>query len=127
MNLTKFFILGIGDNIISNELIIELYGNDLPNLEIVDLPGMINVGDSLSQATNDIVDSYLHGEHTLVLCVVAATTDAMNDNLAINKVIQRNKNSQTIICLTKCDYVYPEVDNQVQRIINRIWRYYLRL
>jgi GTPase SAR1 family protein len=93
------------DSHVEEQLIIEIKGPDLPNFELIDIPGMIAIQNDAAAAVKRIVELYMNDEDTLVLCVVSADTTRLNANLAVAKVIEHEKQSKTILCLTKCDNV----------------------
>mmetsp|Transcript_13520 Transcript_13520/g.14687 ORF Transcript_13520/g.14687 Transcript_13520/m.14687 type:complete len:600 (+) Transcript_13520:44-1843(+) len=94
-------------------LIIKMTAPDLPNFELIDLPGLIATElegqEGTKQKIEDMVDSF-NDPDTLILCVVPATIPALKTNIAVDKVRKLNKSHKSILCLTMCDQVTnPEV------------------
>jgi len=71
----------------------------------VDLPGIQTFPEQLKKQTTQLVSSYLQEPDTLVLCVVDATTPALDSTVALEMVRDAGKLSHTILALTKSDLV----------------------
>lgn len=89
-------------------LTIKMTGPDLPNFELIDLPGLIATELTGQEGTKlkieAMVDSF-NDPDTLILCVVPATIPALKTNIAVDKVRKLNKSHKSILCLTMCDQV----------------------
>jgi GTPase SAR1 family protein len=103
-------------------LTIKITGPELPNFELIDLPGLICIdsGEGIKERIDAMVDHF-NDPDTLILCVVPASTSALNSNLAVAKVKAMNKLDKTILCLTMCDQVQ---DPEMMRycVLDRILR-----
>jgi hypothetical protein len=79
-------VMGISEhgNAFSNDLLrVEISGPDRPHLTIVDLPGLIHSETKLQSATDvqlvqDVVQSYMREERSIILAVVSAKNDFAN-------------------------------------------------
>jgi hypothetical protein len=79
-------VMGISThgNAFSNDLLrVEISGPDRPHLTIVDLPGLIHSETKLQSATDvqlvqDVVQSYMREERSIILAVVSAKNDFAN-------------------------------------------------
>ena len=63
----------IGDDIVDRELVIKIARPGLPQLSLVDLPGIREVSERMREASKRVTQRYVSDENTLVLCVVSAT------------------------------------------------------
>ena len=93
--------------IISDVLTIHIFSTLVPNLTLVDLPGIIsarypNEPEDMKKQTKDLVKKYLMEQDTLVLAIVTAT-ERIRNSVSIGLVQQYRKESQTIGVLTKSD------------------------
>lgn len=95
--------------------------DDIPDFEFVDLPGIQTFPEEQFKRTSQLVRAYLEEPDTLVLCVVDATTPALDSSLALMMIREAGKLHQTILALTKSDLVTSEI-GQVENIFDRILR-----
>ena len=92
---------------------------EVPTMEIIDLPGIVE-GD-LAEVNRVILREYLALPETLVLCVVDATFTNLGSCQAIHLVRDHLKEASTIITLTKADIVHPrEVEKQIMQRVLRV-------
>ncbi len=75
---------------------------DVPTFEFIDLPGLQTVPE-YAQQTSDLLYKYLNMENTLVLCVISATNDALDGDVAFGMVKAVGKLDRTILAITKSD------------------------
>lgn len=94
---------------------------DVPDFEFVDLPGIQTFPEEQFKLTTDLVSKYLKQPDTLVLCVVDATSAALDGSLALKMVRDAGKLPHTILALTKSDLVTSEI-SQVENIFDRVLR-----
>ena len=59
--------------------------DDVPDFEFVDLPGIQTFPEEQLKRTSQLVSKYLSEPDTLVLCVVDATTPALDSILALKR------------------------------------------
>ena len=59
----------------------------MPEFELVDLPGLQAFPEERYQATSQLIDHYLQQPDTLILCVIDATTPALDSSLALKMLI----------------------------------------
>lgn len=89
-------------------LVLEAWGNDLPDLDLVDLPGVYSVrvnneSFDIVETTKQITEDYLRRPSTLVVAVVPATIDRVRNDVVLG-MVQRNQKEQLTVCaLTKAD------------------------
>ena len=88
---------------------------DVPTFEFVDLPGLQTYPAELKEQTTQLVSRYLSEPDTLVLCVVEATTSALDSTNPVEMIRNAGKLSHTILALTKSDLVMTrsEVANRI--------------
>ena len=96
------------EGISSDEIILNLYDKSYNNLILIDLPGLaqIPLDNQSTSIENDIIKlnlRYIENECTLILCVMAANVDLVNNcSLKIAKTVDNNY-SRTIGIMTKLD------------------------
>ena len=83
------------------ELVIEVRATDVPNLDVVDLPGIVQRAE-LHEATLAITRRYLSVPHTLVICVIDGSIDSAANNSAALRECSALAD-QTVVAVTKVD------------------------
>lgn len=78
---------------------------DVPTLDLVDLPGVRASPPAAAKTSEELVKKYLNDPGTMVLLVVPATQSSFLNDKAMEIVRGLNKQSRTILALTKCDDV----------------------
>src|SRR3990167_2972704 len=96
--------------IIHDELIIEIVSEAVPNLSLVDLPGIFgaryeNEPEDVKTKTKKLVEKYLQMPHTLVLAILPAN-ERIRNSPAMHLIQKFGKEKQTIGVLTKSDLSY---------------------
>eukprot|EP00899_Mesostigma_viride_P010693 jgi/Mesvir1/19625/Mv09915-RA.1 len=91
--------------IIEDELIVELHSPDVPDFEMVDLPGIREYPDDLREKTKSLAQKYMRSADTLVVCVVPATNPRLTSSQALGMVIDEGVQANTILVLTMADLV----------------------
>ena len=92
---------GRGGGVVMQELEVELCSPEVPNLEVIDLPGIVASPPDLAQATVHLTRRYLGDRYTLVLCMVPASTPSLRTSQAIAMVEQTpGAKARTIVALT---------------------------
>lgn len=86
-------------------LVLSTVQMDVPSFEFVDLPGLQTYPAEMQRQTREVVDRYLSEPDTLVLCVVDATTPALDSTVPLAMIRDADKLSHTILALTKSDLV----------------------
>lgn len=89
-------------------LILEAWGEALPDLDVVDLPGVYSVkvqneSFDIVEATRKITLDYLSRPSTLVVAVVPATADRIRNDVVLGMVQRAGKEDLTVCALTKAD------------------------
>lgn len=108
--------------VIEDILVIEVYSTMVPNLVMIDLPGIVGAQkkgepDDLPQKTEELVFKYLKQEHTLVLAVASAS-DRLRNSRALGLLLKSHKEEHAIGVLTMPDKVVgsSRADELLQRI-----------
>jgi len=94
--------------IIKDVLTIEITSNLVPNITLVDLPGIVGArmpGEpvDIAKQTTDLVESFMRQPHTLVLAVVSATTQSVRGSRGMGIIQDLHKEKDTIGVLTMAD------------------------
>lgn len=118
-------IAGVGKNISFQKIIIKVYSPDVPNLTLVDLPGLTNVActdkgqpEDIKIQIENLVKEYIKSDKTIILAVMPARSDLEADmGLGLIKQVDKKFN-RTLGIITKVDlmneetsvikYLYPE-------------------
>ena len=98
--------------IINDELSIEIISHQVPNLTLVDLPGIFgaryeNEPMDVKKLTKKLVEKYLVMPHTIVLAILPAN-ERIRNSAAMHLLQKHNKVEQTIGVLTKADLAYNQ-------------------
>jgi len=97
------------------EVEIEVRATDVPDLDLVDLPGIVQRA-PLNEQTLAITQRYLRVPHTLVVCVI----DGSVDSAAHNSAALRECNTladQTVVAVTKVDrHPFPAARNRFREL-----------
>jgi len=91
----------------TEELVLKIEMGDVPELTLVDLPGLIGTtyateGQNLREKVRSLVKSYVSKPHAIVLAVAAANT-RLRDSEVFGMVKELGAEDRTIGLLTKCD------------------------
>ncbi|KAM5465039.1 hypothetical protein MauCBS54593_006672 [Microsporum audouinii] len=98
-------------------LSVEICGPDLPQLTLVDLPGLIHSANK-SQSDEDVdlikslVEGYISQERTIILAVISAKNDYANQVILKNCRKFDPKGARTLGVVTKPDYLRPGSENE---------------
>lgn len=91
---------------------------DVPTLELIDLPGVRASPPAAAKASRELVQKYLADPKTMVLLVVPATDGSLNNSAVMEMIVSANRQSRTILALTKSDGVHSDlVDEHLTRRI----------
>lgn len=108
---------------------LELVGDTGLHLTIVDLPGLISVANNEEdvQLVEDLVDSYLQHSRTIILAVVAVSSDADTQGI-IQRARRFDKTGvRTVGIITKPDLINAGTESRVARLANNHDRTKLKL
>ena len=108
-------IAGPGKNISFEKITIKVYSPDVPNLTLVDLPGLTNVActdkgqpEDIKIQIENLVKEYIKPEKTIILAVMPARSDLEADmGLGLVKQVD-NKFKRTLGIITKVDLMNEE-------------------
>ena len=81
---------------------------DVPTLDLVDLPGVRASPAAAAKTSEELVRKYLGDPGTMVLLVVPATQSSFLNDKAMEIVRDLKQSTRTILALTKCDDVNPD-------------------
>lgn len=85
--------------LLEQELQIEVRSPDVPTLELVDLPGIVEAPD-LRTPTRELTKRYMTQPNTLVLCMVTANTTRLRTSQAMGLVQELKVEKNSIAILT---------------------------
>ena len=99
-------LVGEGQDISDDSIIIELCGPDFPNLTLTDLPGLVRaVGDredkSMIKKIKNLIGRYLRQKRTIILAVVPANVDMHNTGILSAAQESDPEGERTIAIITK--------------------------
>ena len=108
---------GSGLNISINPIHIKIYANNVPNLSLIDLPGLTSVAITDKGQPKDIKDqiinlvtTYIKQQNTIILAIISARPDIEAD-MAMELVKSTDpKGERTIGILTKLDLMNEDSD-----------------
>lgn len=103
---------GLRKGIIEDPIILTMYSNKMPDLSLVDLPGITKIPlrgsdhpDNIEEITVNLCQKYIQDSWTIILCVVMASVDiTTSDAIKIAKKFDPN-GERTLCALTKADLV----------------------
>eukprot|EP00899_Mesostigma_viride_P004651 jgi/Mesvir1/14187/Mv09644-RA.1 len=99
---------------------ITLEAHNVPNIELVDLPGLQDFPPALASVTQSILSKYLADLDTVLVCVVEATSSIITSP-AVAQVLKSKRQESTVLALTCCDLVPAhEVDDKLFKRIARM-------
>ncbi|KAG8208714.1 Interferon-induced GTP-binding protein Mx [Trichophyton interdigitale] len=112
-------VMGLSDGIAFSRdvLSVEICGPDLPQLTLVDLPGLIHSANK-SQSDEDVelikslVESYISQKRTIILAVISAKNDYANQVILKNCRLFDPNGARTIGVVTKPDFLRPGSENE---------------
>lgn len=104
-------IAGKGSNIGTEPIIVDVYSPYVPNLSLIDLPGITMVAcldkgqpENIREQIESLIVKYINMDNSIVLAVMQSRTDLETDlGLALIKKIGNGIESRTIGILTKPD------------------------
>lgn len=106
-------IAGTGMNINQKPIIINIFSSTVPNLSLVDLPGLTVVACTdkgqpadIKERIEDLVKSYISNKKTIILTVMQARNDLETD-IGLG-LIKKISNQKIIGVITKPDLMNPE-------------------
>ena len=130
-------IVGNNYNISHRPIYLKIYAKNIPNLTLIDLPGLTMVAQTDKGQPKDIKDkikqlvgNYINHSQTIILAVMPARTDIEAD-IALDLIKQFDPNgSRTIGILTKVDLMNENTDvvdylqNNVSKDLQLHYGYY---
>lgn len=124
-------------NISAHEIHLRIYSPNVPNLTLIDLPGLTMVActdrgqpKEIKEQIRQLVGSYIKSEQSLILAVMASRTDLETD-LALDLIKEHDPQfNRTIGVLTKVDLMNQQTDvsnyltNQISKDLQCRYGYY---
>jgi len=102
-----------GGAIYEQPIVIEVHRQFVPNVEFVDLPGLVAASSNtvermsdLADRTTRLVEHYIQRSHTLILVTVPAGIRSVRDSTAMQIIQRSGKEQSTLGILTKADLAY---------------------
>lgn len=108
----------INDDVLDDTIEIEICEFGMIDFEFYDLPGIRAYPPKLYVKTTNIAKKYLSMENVIPICVIPATTPRITSYIPMALIKEKQKEKDTIICLTMCDRLQNE--NIEELLINRI-------
>ena len=101
---------------------ITLEAPDVPNLTLIDLPGIVHAtttgqSESMVSQVSELVDSYLQQERTLILAVLESHRDVATQDIVTRASKFDPDGSRTIGVLTKPDRVEQHTETSVMQLL----------
>ncbi|EFE38018.1 dynamin GTPase, putative [Trichophyton verrucosum HKI 0517] len=111
--------MGLGGKVAFSRdvLSVEICGPDLPQLTVVDLPGLIHSANK-TQSDEDVelikslVESYISQKRTIILAVISAKNDYANQVILKNCRLFDPNGARTLGVVTKPDFLRPGSENE---------------
>uniref|UniRef100_A0A6C0IY00 Dynamin-type G domain-containing protein n=1 Tax=viral metagenome TaxID=1070528 RepID=A0A6C0IY00_9ZZZZ len=136
---TKLTIDSAGDsmNISKNPIFLRIQGESIPNLTMIDLPGLTMVACTdkgqpidIKDKIREMIGQYIYPKNTIILAVMPARTDIEAD-IALDIIKEYDyKGERTLGILTKLDLMNEETDithlleNRVSKDLQLKYNYY---
>lgn len=117
----KTLVNGVG--MIDREFVLEVYHPDAPNMDLLDLPGLVQVAGqgvhpNVVPMARKIAQKYIEDKNNLVLAVLPCTEVPINN--AIWTLIDNEVKKRTIGVLPKVDVLNPLLQQSRTQVIQRI-------
>ena len=95
---------------------------DVPDFELVDLPGIQLMPAAHAEVTKTLAQKYLQDQNSLVLCVIGATTGTLTADPALRLVHDAKQLQNTVLALTKADLIKSDNEAQIVKFLGRVLR-----
>ena len=108
-------VCGASKGIVNKPIILSVYSSWVPNLTLIDLPGITRVPiddqpENIEEITKDMATFYCKDEKTIILCVIPANQDlSTQDSLLLAKKLDPH-GYRTLGVLTKVDLMDDGTD-----------------
>ena len=102
------------DVTVDREVRLTIHSPTLPPMNLVDLPGLVQLPETLRKATHTLVDSYLsqHEKSSIFLVVVRADSSPRTSE-ALGIIMKRKLAASTVGVLTFCDKLDTDEDHEI--------------
>ena len=86
-----------------HEIEISIYAANVPDLDLIDLPGLVGAPLDVAEATLQLTRRYLARPNTIVLCIVSDQSDTIRGSQALGEVVRAGVHDRALVVLTKVD------------------------
>jgi len=97
-----------GVSISADELQVTVKSPDVPELELVDTPGIREYPPEARDTSKTVASQYVNEADSVVLCVIPATSTRLTSNQALGMVKDAGKQPSSIVALTMIDQVHDD-------------------
>eukprot|EP00899_Mesostigma_viride_P007755 jgi/Mesvir1/16981/Mv12238-RA.1 len=94
--------------ITDEEVVVTLHSPEVPDFELVDLPGIREFPENLAKLSKALSLKYITSPYSLIVCVIPAPNPRLTSSQALGMVIDNEKQANTILALTMADRVQPK-------------------
>ncbi|RKP17615.1 hypothetical protein ROZALSC1DRAFT_30604, partial [Rozella allomycis CSF55] len=111
-----------GQSISDDSIVINIKGPDLPNLSLIDLPGIVrtvtdNEDYGIIEKIRSLVKRYLEQPRTIIVAVVPANVDMHNSEILQAAYVADPEGERTIAVITKPDLVDEGAEDSVINLL----------
>ncbi|CAN0441309.1 unnamed protein product, partial [Laminaria digitata] len=104
---------------------VRLSSPDVPDLTVVDLPGIIRTSTAgqdpaVIAQVNSLIESFLAQERTIILCVIPANQDIATVDILERAQVVDPRGERTIGVLTKPDLIGPGNEDEVLAVLHNV-------
>jgi hypothetical protein len=106
------------DAIFEDEITVDMTDENVPNLELYDLPGIRTYPPEAATTSVNLCKKYLSDKNSIILCVIPATTTRLTSCQSIALITEMKMEKSCILALTMADRLQSE--NLEELLIKRI-------
>jgi GTP-binding protein EngB required for normal cell division len=97
---------------------IKIYGPDIPNISIIDLPGLTIYPQCQAESVKMQYDEYLlKNPNAIILCTSPITTSNIYSSITVAYLMNKNLTNQTILVLTMADKLVTTYEDTIDSVI----------
>ena len=122
LQLTEHLLKASGNEFSTDSIVIDILSSDVPDLTVVDLPGIIRTTvtgqtTDVITAVNNLIDSYLEQSRTIILAVIPANVDIATVAILEKASVVDPSGDRTLGVLTKADIVDMGAEMEVVTVL----------
>ena len=102
--------------LVDNEIVISIFAANVPDLDLIDLPGLVGAPLDVAEATLMLTRTYLARPNTIVLCIVSDQSDTIRGSQALGEVVRAGAQNRAMVVLTKVDASAKNPDRLHRRL-----------